>query len=223
MGAKPEQVRNRLVTTLALSSAVSLALLAGRIFATGSHAYWFLGWNLLLAWLPIGFAWWLLARLSNSRWSNPGNVALTLLWLAFLPNAFYIASDTIHLTDSGNISVLYDAVMFLSFTFNGFILGYVSLFGIHNQLRKRFNASLAWWLVSAVLLLCSFAIYLGRYLRWNSWDIVVNPAGLIFDVSEPFINPGNHPRAFTTTLMFFVLLGSIYFVSYRLVKLAKDS
>lgn len=223
MGAKPEQVRNRLVTTLALSSAVSLALLGGRILATGSHTYWFLGWNLLLAWLPIGFAWWLLARLANSRWSNPGNIALTLLWLAFLPNAFYIASDTIHLTDSGNISVLYDAVMFLSFTFNGFILGYVSLFGIHNQLRKRFNATLAWWWVAGVLLLCSFAIYLGRYLRWNSWDIVVNPAGLIFDVSEPFINPTNHPQVFTTTLMFFVLLSSIYVVGYRLVKLAKDS
>jgi uncharacterized membrane protein len=74
-----------------------------------------------------------------------------------------------------------------------------------------------------VLLLCSFAIYLGRYLRWNSWDVLFNPAGLVFDVSEPFINPTSHPQVFTTTLMFFVLLASIYIVCYQLVALAREA
>jgi uncharacterized membrane protein len=78
-------------------------------------------------------------------------------------------------------------------------------------------------MVAVVLLLCSFAIYLGRYLRWNSWDVLINPAGIIFDVSEPFISPTSHPQAFTTTLMFFVLLGSIYAVIYRLIQIARAS
>lgn len=85
------------------------------------------------------------------------------------------------------------------------------------QLRQRLTKVQADGLVGIVLLLCSFAIYLGRYLRWNSWDVLINPAGLVFDVTEPFVNPGSHPQAFTTTLMFMVLLSSIYIVSYQLV------
>jgi uncharacterized membrane protein len=64
--------------------------------------------------------------------------------------------------------------------------------------------------VAIILLLCSFAIYLGRYLRWNTWDILVNPAGILFDVSDRFINPAAYPRTFSTTACFFVLLGSAY-------------
>lgn len=212
--------RQQLLVTLGLSSAISLGFLAGRMFATQSWTYWFLAWNLALAWLPLVFGWWLLSRLPRQRWATPGNIVLTLLWLGFLPNTFYIASDIIHL--SQHAASLYDVVMFLSFTFNGFLLGYVSLFGVHQRLRQRFGSRTAGWLVATTLLVCSFAIYLGRYLRWNSWDVLLNPAGVIFDVSEPFVNPSSHPQVFTTTLMFFVLIGSIYAVCYRLVAIGRQ-
>jgi uncharacterized membrane protein len=163
------------------------------------------------------------ARLRHKPWLSAGNIILSLLWVGFLPNAFYIASDMVHLTNTGPISLLYDVVMFISFTFNGFILGYLSLYAVHNRLKKRFSNQAAFGMVAAVLLLCSFAIYLGRYLRWNSWDVLFNPAGLVFDVSEPFINPTSHPQVFTTTLMFFVLLASIYIVCYQLVALAREA
>ncbi|MEO5627522.1 MAG: DUF1361 domain-containing protein [Candidatus Saccharimonadales bacterium] len=220
--SKTKQSSTILLKTLAVSSLVSIAFLLARMVATGKFTYWFLAWNLLLGWLPLGFSWWLIHRLKTRRWAQPGNILLTLLWLGFLPNAFYIASDIIHLKNTGNISVLYDVVMFLSFTFNGFVLGYVSLYSLQRQLKKRYGPQPAFIVAYVVLFLCSFAIYLGRYLRWNSWDILLNPAGLIFDVSEPFVNPGSHPQVFTTTLMFFVLLSSIYAVSYKLVQLAKD-
>lgn len=222
MGVKTNQTRQQLLLTLGISSAVSVGFLVVRMFATGRYSYWFLAWNLFLAWLPLVFAWWLLARLKTTPWLSFGNIVLTFLWLGFLPNAFYIASDIIHLTQADHISLLYDVVMFLSFTFNGFLVGYISLYGLHNQLKKRVSHKQAYAMVAGVLLLCSFAIYLGRYLRWNSWDILLNPAGLIFDVSEPFLNPVGHPQVFSTTLMFFVLLTSIYAVSYQLVKLAKN-
>lgn len=209
--------QRRLVTTLLLSSGVSIALLLVRILSTGSYDYWFLAWNLLLAWVPFGVGCWLVRRLRTTRWLSVANIALTLLWLGFLPNAFYIVSDLIHLQETGAISMLFDVVMLVSFTWNGFVLGYISLYLVHQQLRRRLWRWQADSLVAGVLLLCSFAIYLGRYLRWNSWDVLVNPAGLIFDVSEPFVNPGSHPQAFTTTLMFFILLTSIYAVGYELI------
>jgi uncharacterized membrane protein len=223
MAVKLAGTRNRLLMILGLSSAVSVALFIGRVMATQEWTYWFLVWNLFLAWIPLGLAWWLVARLRHKPWLSAGNIILSLLWVGFLPNAFYIASDMVHLTNTGPISLLYDVVMFISFTFNGFILGYLSLYAVHNRLKKRFSNQAAFGMVAAVLLLCSFAIYLGRYLRWNSWDVLFNPAGLVFDVSEPFINPTSHPQVFTTTLMFFVLLASIYIVCYQLVALAREA
>lgn len=223
MKVKLNRYRKTLITTLAASTAVSIGFLLARMAATQEWTYWFLAWNLFLGWLPLLFSWWLVTRLDSKRWLSIGNILLTILWLGFLPNAFYIASDLIHPTETGSISLLYDVVMFLSFTFNGFVLGYTSLMTVQSEVSKRLGKRTAFYFAYGVLFLCSFAIYLGRYLRWNSWDIVINPVGLIFDISEPFINPSSHPQVFTTTLMFFVLLSSVYAVSVQLVKLAKDA
>lgn len=221
MAKKLPSSRLRLVLVLLLSSVVSIGFFVGRVLAVGDYNYWFMTWNLFLAWLPLLFAWWLVVRLGHSRWISPGNLVITALWLGFLPNAFYIASDIVHLESQAQISLLYDVVMLVSFTFSGFILGYLSLFAVHMQLKKRLGRWPAHWLVAGTILLCSFAIYLGHYLRWNSWDVLINPAGLLFDVSEPFISPGAHPQVFTTTAMFFVLLSSFYVAIYQLVKIAK--
>jgi uncharacterized membrane protein len=214
---------HRLLIILALSSLVSVGFLLVRFIDTHSLELAFLLWNLILAWLPLIFGIWLLARLRDHPWSSPGNVLLTFLWLGFLPNAFYMVSDLIHLNVSGQISILFDAVLFVSFIWNGFLLGYASLYMIHRELRHRLPAIRADAWIGVVLLLCSFAIYLGRYLRWSSWDVLINPAGVLFDVSDPFVNPTAHPQAFTTTVMFFVLLSSIYVVGYQLIGLARQS
>jgi uncharacterized membrane protein len=207
----------RFMLALAASSAVSIGFVIVRVLSTGQTTYVFLAWNLLLAWLPLLFSWLLVLRLQKTRWFTVENIFLTFLWLGFLPNTFYIVSDLVHLKDTGSISILFDLVMFISFAWNGFVLGYMSLFLVHREIKRRYGRLPAHITAAAALLLCSFAIYLGRYLRWNSWDILINPMGLIFDVSDSFINPAAHPNAFTTTLMFFVLLTSIYAVSYELV------
>jgi len=200
-----------------------MVLLVVRFVSTGTFGFWFLSWNLLLGWIPLLAAWWLVKRLKTTAWLSVGNLVITFLWLGFLPNAFYLVSDLIHLRNTGDISILYDVVMLVSFTWNGFILGYISLYLIHEQLRKRVGGPNAAGIVALVLILCSFAIYLGRYLRWNTWDVLINPAGIIFDVTDPLVNPAAHPQAFTTTLMFFVLLSSIYAVGYQLVAILRSA
>ena len=146
-------------------------------------------------------------------------IVLTFLWLGFLPNSFYIMSDLIHLQSTGDIGVLFDAVLFMSFIWNGAVAGMLSLVWVHRAIERRRKGNTATWCVVAVLALTSFAIYLGRSLRWNTWDALVNPAGIIFDVSERVINPLAHPQVFSTTLTFFVLLGSMYLVIWNFAKL----
>lgn len=209
---------HELLGTISLSSTVSLLLLGARIFTSQSLRYSFLAWNLLLAWLPLGFAWWLHNYLKNYRLSHWSSIALFGLWLGFLPNSFYLITDFIHLHASGEVSVLYDAALLTSFAFNGLVLGMMSLYIVHVELLKRFKHSWVHFSMAAILLTCSFAVYLGRYLRWNTWDVLIRPAGILFDVSERFINPGAHPRAFNTTFVFFLLLGSMYLFTWRLIR-----
>lgn len=207
-----------LLRALLVSNALSLLLLAARMLSTGSTRFWYMTWNLLLAWLPVMFAYFCTKRHVAKGKLGLGVVLLAILWLGFLPNSFYLLSDLIHLRPTGQISVLYDAVMLGSFIFNGFIAGYMSVYIMHKHLLRFSQEMVAAVLICVVFLLCGFAVYLGRTLRWNSWDVLLNPAGILFDVSDGIINPFEHPQIILTTTTFFLITGSFYFVLYEAIK-----
>jgi uncharacterized membrane protein len=204
-----------IIIALVLSNVVSVGFLLSKMWSEQNSTYSFLLWNLMLALLPLCFSFGLIFSLAKRRWLSWQNITLSVLWLLFLPNSFYLSSDLVHLRDASQANVLFDIVLLLSFSFNGFITGMISLYLIHRELYRRFWASQVHILIGLVLLASSFAIYLGRNLRWNTWDVLVHPAGLVFDVSDRLINPTAHPQALTTTLGFFVLLGSIYIVLWQ--------
>ncbi len=211
----------RLARALLISNAVSLVLFFLRVLGTDTFRYWFLFWNLVLAWVPLLLVWWLKTRLSYSGWNSRLNIFITTLWLVFLPNSFYIVSDLIHVHLTGEVNILFDVVLMVSYIFNGYVFGFMSLYLIHEELLKRLKSRQAHSIIAGVILVCSFAIYLGRYLRWNSWDVIIHPIGILFDISDRFINPAAHPQTFSTTITFFMLIGSMYLVVYELVNLLR--
>lgn len=205
------------VQTLGGLSLLSMLLLSlGSIRGNGSIDS-YLAWNLFLAWIPLVFAYILTLQLRQKAWSSWTGIALSIIWLLFLPNSFYMVSDYIHLQDIPRMNVLYDSLTFTLFILNGLILGYTSLYMVQTQLRKRVSTLQSEVFAAGMLLLCSFAIYLGRDLRWNSWDVLVNPAGIIFDISERVMYPFAHPAAFMTTFLFFIFLAGLYWILVRLV------
>lgn len=208
----------RVFYALVASNGVTLLLFMLRSAESQTDRYWFLLWNLFLAWIPLVLAWFLTQRLRTSSWLSWQNIIISTLWLGFLPNSFYLVSDLIHLHPTGEVSLLYDIVMFCSFIFNAYIIGFMSIYLIHCHLIKRVSTKSASVIIAGVLLACSFAIYLGRSLRWNSWDVLVNPAGLIFDVSDRVVNPVAHTQSFVTTAIFFLLLASTYTVIWELAQ-----
>lgn len=208
--------RERVVASLGGLTVVSLALFAIGALENRSLQFSYLVWNLFLAWLPLVVVALLLKRLKTHLWSSWQPFCLTLLWLLLLPNSFYMISDFIHIQDVMRTNLLYDVIMFTSFIFTAALAGFSSLYLVQAQLHKRVGLRVSSGLVGVVLFLCSFAIYLGRDLRWNSWDVLLNPAGILFDVSDHLIHPFQHGDMFTTTLSFFVLLGSLYVVGWQL-------
>ena len=211
-------VEKRFLQTLGILSALCLGLFVFRLLATGVSRYWFVPENLLLAWLALFFGWVLVQQLQSRGWRNWRSLVLTGLWLLFLPNAWYIMTDFIHVFDSGEISYLYDIAMITALTLTGFLLGFASLFMVHRQLLKRLDIFSSALLIGAVILLISFAIYLGRDLRWNTWDILTNPSGLILNITDRLINPFGYPRALNVTAILFVLISTVYFALWLFLK-----
>lgn len=209
---------NGFVVALLYLTLVSVGLFAAGAISNHSWDFWYLIWNLFLAWLPLLFVLWLVRALRSRAWSSWQGITLSLLWLGFLPNSFYIVSDFIHIQDYQRVGIVFDTVMFCAFVITGLVLGYASLYLVHVELTKRLRRRTSWAWVSLVLALCSFAIYLGRDLRWNTWDALINPAGILFDISEPLAHPTAHGLAFTTTLTFFVFLSGLYVAAWQLMR-----
>lgn len=202
-----------------MSSLVSVGLLICGMVWFRSDEFSYMIWNLVLAWLPLIFVLWLLHITDNKRWSSWEGIIASVLWLGFLPNSFYILSDLIHIQEAAQGTVLFNSMMFISFALNGLLLGYISLYLFHMELRKRLPARTTRLIIAFVLFLCSFAIYLGRDLRWNTWDVFVNPAGILFDLSNRIISPFDYPRMFIVTGVFFVLLSTTYYVILNLARM----
>jgi uncharacterized membrane protein len=212
-----------MVVTLGLASLVCLVLYGYTVHRAGEVVFRYLPGNLVLAWLPVLLAL-LLARLLKTRlWSSWPTLAVSLAWLVFLPNSFYIVTDLIHLQGVYTSTVVADSVMFAAFVVTGLLLGFTSLYLVHRELLQRLSTNWAVGYVTAILFLCSLAIYIGRDLRWNSWDVLVSPAGMLFDLSDRLLHPSQYGDVLSVSLSFFVLLGGMYLVAWRLVEAATRS
>jgi uncharacterized membrane protein len=213
--------RARLGLALAGSSIVSATLYLAGVWGIHEHDFAYMLWNLFLAWLALATTLFLERTLQRTHWSSWYALGVTLVWVLFLPNTFYMITDFIHVQELARAEVLGGIFMFTSFIFNGVLLGIISVSIVHRELLKRVSDRSAWFTIGLVLLLCSFAMYIGRVLRWNSWDILINPSSLLFDVTDRLLNAADHPRMFATTLSFFALISSVYLVVWYMVRAAR--
>jgi uncharacterized membrane protein len=219
--AKKTNDIERFWVSLFLLCSLSLALLLIRFIDTDSLRYNFLIWNLALATVPLSLAYILTQRIKEDGWIQWPQIFLSALFLVFLPNSFYLVTDLVHLRETYETSLIYDAIMLTSFMFSGLALGYSAIYLVHKQLQKRLGHLNAAFCVGVVFLAVSFAIYLGRFSRWNTWDILLQPAGLLFDVSDRFINPAVHSDTYMVTIIIFLVTSVLYGVVYSALVAAK--
>lgn len=206
--------RNIFLIMLNLSLTGAFLLLAVRMFVAGTDGYFFLLWNLLLAAIPYAiavlFEWYAgkEARMTGGLWG------VFLLWLFFFPNAPYIVTDFVHLPweYAGSKSFAYDFLLIAAFALAGLLFGLGALFRVHRALRKTLGRALAQGIVAAVILLSGVGVYLGRFLRWNSWDVFLNPFLVFRDTVSHYGDPVWFARAVAISLVFSVGIGVSYLI-----------
>jgi uncharacterized membrane protein len=177
------------------------ALLLFRFVRSGSLALGFLAWNLFLAAIPAVAAWFF-ARAMGKASSTIEKVGWFVVWIVFLPNAPYIITDFVHLTTRPGIPFWYDTALLVSCAGTGLLLGYTSIADVQFVIARRFSPLAGWLLVIAAVLLSGFGIYLGRFLRWNSWDTLTSPRQLSLEITDRLINPLSHPQTVGVTVVY---------------------
>jgi uncharacterized membrane protein len=176
--------RETLTPVLALAgvSAVALSLVGARMVLTHSLRHGYLIWNLFLAWLPLFFC---LAAVRVARTQAGGRWkfwALATAWLLFLPNAPYIFTDLIHLGPHARGHFWVDLVLIVLCAWTASVLGFLSLYIMQTMVSRRLGAVAGWGFVLIVSGLTGLGIYIGRFLRWNTWDVLMNPLGVAGDI-----------------------------------------
>jgi uncharacterized membrane protein len=210
--------RRATLAALAGLSFLVMSMVAVRVAYTESHAYLNLLWNLVLAWVPFGLA---LLVYDQAR-RGAGRIrllALAGLWLLFFPNAPYLVTDFKYLRVIDGAPLWFDIVLLSSAAWAGLVLGFISLYLIHAVARRLLGALNAWVVVATVLALSSFGVFLGRFRRWNSWDLFTDPHGLLADIGAGLANPLAYPRAVAVTILFTAFLGAAYLVFYAFARL----
>jgi uncharacterized membrane protein len=202
-----------LLQALVVASGVVTVGVAVRVAATQSLDLTNLVWNLVLAWIPFMLA---LALYDCARRGAAAAqlIAIGALWLLFLPNAPYIVTDAKWLGRLESGTRWYDPLLVGSAAAVGLVLGFVSLFLVQAVVARRLGRLVGWTAAWAALVASGIGVYLGRYLRWNSWDLILEPGRILGELGAAALDPLAHQRPLALSTFFAVLWCAGYMLFY---------
>jgi uncharacterized membrane protein len=191
---------------LIFSFCLTFGILLYRCIFSGSLHYTFLLWNLFLAITPYLVS----KQLVKCKSLNLKSVLLLTSWLLLFPNSPYILSDIFHFSPKDNIPFWYDSLLFLSAAWTGLLPGLVSLRKVETFLSNHLHH---FWIKASIffcLLLSGYGVYLGRFLRFNSWDVFTDSKRLIAASERDFVNPEHHLRVWIFVVLFAIFMDMLY-------------
>ena len=205
---------------LGAGSAMCIAMVAGRTLYSHTHHFQTLVWNLFLAWIPLVLSA-LIYRIATrradlTRWIL---VPATLVWLLFFPNAPYIVTDLVHLGQyHDNVPGWFDVMLVAWFAWTGLLLGVVSLRLMQEIVARARGSRVGWLFVVLVTAAGSLGIYVGRFLRWNSWTVFQAPLTLADTGWDRVSQPDAGELMLGFAVLFALLFLFVYGTAYLLAR-----
>ena len=202
-----ENISSKRIAIL-LFSLLSMGLLITRIILTGEFTFAFLTWNLFLAYIPMGLSTLLYLKSDGiEKWQF---WPVAAVWLLFFPNAPYILTDLFHLEPRPGISEWFDLLLILSFAITGVLFGLLSLRNMHRVVIQIHSKITGFLFAGGSIVLGSFGVYLGRYDRYNSWDVFRTPDEIFFTIARRMLHPTHHLNTWGLTIGLSLLLALLY-------------
>lgn len=203
---------------LLLSVCFTMTLLLVRFYFSSTTDYSFYGWNTFLAAIPYFIS----TQLLKIKKLKLLAIMMLAIWLLFFPNAPYIITDLFHYEERLPIPYWYDLMLVISGAWNGLILGMVSLMNVENFLARHIKSTWVNLVVVGSLFLGSYGVFIGRFLRFNSWNVVTDPRILVYTSAHHVLLPRNYPKLWVFTILFAAFLGIIYYTLQHLPRLLKQ-
>lgn len=193
---------------------LALVLNIVRIFLFGSTSSLYMFWNIFLAFIPLFISSVLIARTNKDNLIKPFFIVGFIFWLLFLPNAPYVVTDLIHTGRIRAVPVMYDAFFLFSSALVSLLMGMYSLLHMEKIFLLKFSKKITNVIIAVIILVTSFGIYLGRFLRFNSWDFFTSHDFLISKIWQIFSDPIINLNAYTYTILFFFFIYAS-FISFK--------
>lgn len=188
----------------------SVFMLGVRVIYSGQVTYLFLLWNLFLAAIPYFIS----KRLSIKRGGKEFSIFekfLAIVWILFLPNAPYILTDLFHLNSMSGIPLWFDLILILFFAITGLLFWIISMIQMKNLMKYFLNKRIVYFLEVFLIFASGYGVYIGRYQRWNSWDLILHGGEILAESIQIIINPIINAEVFAMTFCFSLLLAFIYY------------
>ncbi|NKI33138.1 DUF1361 domain-containing protein [Croceivirga thetidis] len=190
-----------------------LGLIFIRLLVSGSFFFGFLAWNLILAIIPYLITQTVMFY-GIYRIPKAFQILLFLFWLLFLPNAPYLITDLVHLHSSFADQRWLDLFIVFVFALTGWLFGLLSLLDFNQFIRTRIVSRASDLILIVICFTTGYGLYLGRFLRFNSWDIVFKTETLLREMAISFAKP----YVWLMTLAF----GSFLCLSFWFLKWVKE-
>ena len=213
----PRVLKNELHRWLAASIMFSVLMVMARIVYTGTLTFVFFVWNLFLAYVPYFISSWLQSRpaVMENKWKFS---AVFIAWLLFIPNSFYIITDLFHLSVYYGTPLWFDVALIFSFAWNGMLLGVLSMRQMERIVHARFRLKNELYFIAPLMFLNALGIFIGRFLRFNSWDVVTNPFSLFIDIADVLLNSSNYVMAWGMIGCYAALMTFMYLTLKKISK-----
>ena len=189
---------------------LSIVLNILRVVIFESYSFSYILWNVFLAFIPLIISSILLVNAKKENIIKPYFIVAFVFWILFLPNSPYVVTDFIHLGHARNIPIMFDVFLLFSSALVSLLAGFYSLVQMEKIFLLKFSQKITDYIIGVVILLCSFGIYLGRFLRFNSWDLFTSHSSLISTIWKIFTEQNNYENVFTYTLLFFFFIYMTY-------------
>lgn len=197
-----------------LALAIFLNIL--RIILFGNNTFIYIFWNIFLAFVSFFISSILLLNTDKENIIKPLFIIGFILWILFLPNAPYVVTDFIHLGRIRAVPVMYDMFLLFSAAYASLLLGLYSISHMEKILLLKFTKKITNILILIIILFTGFGVYLGRFLRFNSWDFFINHNSLVTSIWKISTESNGYANVFGYTLLFFIFI----YVSYLSFKSA---
>lgn len=207
---------NEVSQILTLSAMFSTALVLFRFSYTGDPLFIFLLWNLFLAFVPYAISGWMERKILAKN--ELMFFISVFIWMLFIPNSFYIITDLFHLPQNERMPFWYDLALLFSFAWCGILLGIVSVRQMEKIFENYFSKKFGLIFIMPVMFLNGIGVYVGRYLRFNSWDIITNPFQLAGDITFLFLHPIQNRLDWSMITCYSLLMTLIYVAVKKLSK-----